>query len=140
MVILWTYNPLERHTRLENEALKSRRKHIIQLQVIVEIVCATSPDLLVVVIQSYIVHYSTLRSKNIWYQMHAFLTFKRYKTLISAVDYCTNDGHVLLSLMSSYKYDKEVVDYTLKQRNSTATSSWRHWSWGIKLLINFLKN
>ncbi|XP_058225957.1 annexin D3-like isoform X4 [Rhododendron vialii] len=52
-VILWTYDPPERDARLANKALKSRKKGITQLQVIVEIACATSPHHLVAVRQAY---------------------------------------------------------------------------------------
>lgn len=52
-MIFWTYDPPERDARLANEALKSRKKSITQLQVIVEIACATSPHHLVAVRQAY---------------------------------------------------------------------------------------
>ncbi|KAL8482703.1 hypothetical protein ACS0TY_025661 [Phlomoides rotata] len=45
--------PTERDARLANEALKSKKKSITQLQVIVEIACASSPHHLVVVRQAY---------------------------------------------------------------------------------------
>lgn len=51
--MLWTYDPAERDARLANEALKSKRKSLTQLQVIVEIACATSPHHLVAVRQAY---------------------------------------------------------------------------------------
>lgn len=51
--MLWTYDPAERDARLANEALKSKRKSITQLQVIVEIACTTSPHHLVAVRQAY---------------------------------------------------------------------------------------
>lgn len=52
-MILWTYDPAERDARLANEALKSKRKSITQLQVIVEIACATSPHHLAEVRRAY---------------------------------------------------------------------------------------
>lgn len=52
-MILWTYDPAERDARLANEALKSKKKGINQLQVIVEIACASTPHHLVAVRQTY---------------------------------------------------------------------------------------
>lgn len=53
-MVLWTYDPPERDARLANEALKSKKKKsITQLQVIVEIACASSPHHLVAVRQAY---------------------------------------------------------------------------------------
>lgn len=52
-VILWTYDPAERDARLANEALKVKNKGIKELQIIVEIACATSPHHLVAVRQAY---------------------------------------------------------------------------------------
>ncbi|KAL8522944.1 hypothetical protein ACS0TY_013047 [Phlomoides rotata] len=52
-VLLCTYDPPERDARLANEALKSKKKSITQLQVIVEIACASSPHHLVAVRQAY---------------------------------------------------------------------------------------
>lgn len=52
-MILWTYDPPERDARLANEALKSRKKSITQLQIIVEIACANTPHHLMAVRQAY---------------------------------------------------------------------------------------
>ncbi|GFZ02613.1 annexin 3 [Actinidia rufa] len=47
------YDPSERDARLANKALKSRKKNITRLQVIVEIACATSPHHLMAVRKAY---------------------------------------------------------------------------------------
>lgn len=52
-MILWSYDPPERDARLVNKALKSKKKDINHLQVIVEIACASSPNHLVAVRQAY---------------------------------------------------------------------------------------
>ncbi|KAG6421818.1 hypothetical protein SASPL_118375 [Salvia splendens] len=91
-VILWTYDPWERDARLANEALKSRRKNLTELQVIAEIACATSPHHLVAVRQAYCsLFHSSLE-----------------EDIISNVSLPLQK--ILLSLVSSYRYDKEAVD------------------------------
>ncbi|KAK4414531.1 Annexin D3 [Sesamum alatum] len=91
-VILWTYDPAERDARLANEALKSRKKSIIQLQVIVEIACASSPHHLVAVRQAYCsLFHSSLE-----------------EDIIANVSPPVQK--ILVSLVSSYRYDKAVVD------------------------------
>ncbi|MBA0596162.1 hypothetical protein Gorai_012993, partial [Gossypium raimondii] len=52
-VILWTYDPSERDARLANEALKSKKKGIKHLEIIVEMSCASSPQHVVAVRQAY---------------------------------------------------------------------------------------
>ena len=52
-VILWTTDPPERDAKLANEALKAKKKGMKQLQVIVEIACASSPNHLQEVRQAY---------------------------------------------------------------------------------------
>lgn len=52
-MILWTTDPAERDAKLANEALKANKKGMKQLQVIVEITCASSPNHLQEVRQAY---------------------------------------------------------------------------------------
>ncbi|CAA3015900.1 annexin D3-like isoform X1 [Olea europaea subsp. europaea] len=52
-VILWAYDPLERDARLANKALKSRRKNITELEVLVEMACTSSPHHLAAVRKAY---------------------------------------------------------------------------------------
>ncbi|CAA0808935.1 Annexin D3 [Striga hermonthica] len=91
-VILWTYDPAERDARLANEALKSKRKSITQLQVIVEIACATSPHHLVSVRQAYCFLFGSSLEEDI----------------ISNISLPVQK--ILVSLVRSYRYDKELVD------------------------------
>ncbi|GFP92445.1 annexin d3 [Phtheirospermum japonicum] len=91
-VMLWTYDPAERDARLANEALKSKRKSITQLQVIVEIACATSPHHLVAVRRSYFSLFGSSLEEDI----------------ISNVSLPVQK--ILVSLVRSYRYDKEAVD------------------------------
>ncbi|KAH7862426.1 hypothetical protein Vadar_004663 [Vaccinium darrowii] len=91
-VILWTYDPPERDARLANKALKSRKKGIAQLQVIVEIACATSPQHLVAVRQAYRSLFDCSLEEDI--TSHVPLPVRK----------------VLVGLVSSYRYDGEVVD------------------------------
>ncbi|KAL8496159.1 hypothetical protein ACS0TY_020031 [Phlomoides rotata] len=94
-VLLWTYDPPERDARLANEALKSKKKSITQLQVIVEIACASSPHHLVAVRQAYCSLFDSSLEEDI----------------ISNVSLPIQK--MLVSLVSSYRYDKEVVDSSL---------------------------
>ncbi|KAK6163032.1 hypothetical protein DH2020_002873 [Rehmannia glutinosa] len=91
-VMLWTYDPSERDARLANEALKSKRKSITQLQIIVEIACATSPHHLVAVRKAYCSLFDSSLEEDI----------------ISNVSLPVQK--ILVSLVSSYRSDKEVVD------------------------------
>ncbi|KAF7139204.1 hypothetical protein RHSIM_Rhsim07G0064900 [Rhododendron simsii] len=91
-VILWTYDPPERDARLANKALKSRKKGITRLQVIVEIACARSPHHLVAVRQAYHSLFNCSLEEDITF--HVPLPVRK----------------VLVGLVSSYRYDKEVVD------------------------------
>lgn len=52
-VVLWTYDPPERDAKLVNEALRSWKKGIREIQVVVEIACASSPNHLIAVRQAY---------------------------------------------------------------------------------------
>jgi hypothetical protein len=52
-VILWTQDPPERDAKLANDLLKTKKKGIKHLQVIVEIACASSPHHLMAVRQAY---------------------------------------------------------------------------------------
>lgn len=91
-VILWTYEPSERDARLANEALKSRKKTITQLQVIVEIACASSPDHLVSVRQAYCGLFNCSLEEDI------------------AANVPMPVQKILIGLVRSYRYDKELVD------------------------------
>ncbi|KAK2986478.1 hypothetical protein RJ640_025488 [Escallonia rubra] len=91
-VILWTSDPPERDARLANEALKSRRKGINQVQVIVELACAYSPHHLVAVRQAYCSLFDCSLEEDI----------------ILYVDLPVRK--ILVGLVRSYRYDKEVVD------------------------------
>ncbi|XP_059312235.1 annexin D3-like [Lycium ferocissimum] len=91
-VMLWTYEPFERDARLANEALKSKKKTITQLQVIVEIACASSPDHLVAVRQAYCGLFNCSLEEDI------------------AANVPTLVQKILVGLVRSYRYDKELVD------------------------------
>nr|XP_016505752.1 PREDICTED: annexin D3-like [Nicotiana tabacum] len=94
-VILWTYEPSERDARLANEALKSKKKTITQLQVIVEIACASSPDHLVAVRQAYCGLFNCSLEEDI------------------AANVPMPVQKILIGLVRSYRYDKELVDPSL---------------------------
>ncbi|KAH1064404.1 hypothetical protein J1N35_029391 [Gossypium stocksii] len=91
-VILWTYDPSERDARLANEALKSKKKGIKHLEIIVEISCASSPQHIVAVRQAY----CTLFDHSLEEDIVASVPPPLRK--------------ILLGLVTSYRYDKEVVD------------------------------
>uniref|UniRef100_A0A5B6Z084 Annexin n=1 Tax=Davidia involucrata TaxID=16924 RepID=A0A5B6Z084_DAVIN len=91
-VILWTYDPPERDARLANEVLKSKKKGINQLQVIVEIACASSPHHLMAVRQAYCSLFDCSLEEDI--TTNVSLPLRK----------------ILVGLVSSYRYDREVVD------------------------------
>ncbi|MCE3050509.1 hypothetical protein HAX54_047403 [Datura stramonium] len=91
-VVLWTYEPSERDARLANEALRSRNRTITQLQVIVEIACASSPDHLVAVRQAYCGLFNCSLEEDI------------------AANVPMPVQKILIGLVRSYRYDKELVD------------------------------
>ncbi|XP_057512536.1 annexin D3-like [Actinidia eriantha] len=100
-VILWMYDPSERDARLANKALKSRKKNIIRLQVIVEIACATSPHHLMAVRKAYCSLFDCSLEEDI--TLHVPVAVRK----------------VLVGLVSSYRCDKELVDLNIA--NSEAT-------------------
>ncbi|PHT41101.1 Annexin D3 [Capsicum baccatum] len=99
-VVLWTYEPSERDARLANEALKSRKKTITQLQVIVEIACASSPDHLVAVRQAY----------------HGLFNCSLEEDIAANVPMPVQK--ILIGLVRSYRYDKELVDPTIANKEA----------------------
>ncbi|KAG5626346.1 hypothetical protein H5410_011564 [Solanum commersonii] len=99
-VVLWTYEPSERDARLANEALKSKKKTITQLQVIVEIACASSPDHLVAVRQTYRGLFNCSLEEDI------------------AANVPMPVQKVLIGLVRSYRYDKELVDHSIANEES----------------------
>ncbi|PHT89094.1 Eukaryotic translation initiation factor 5A-1 [Capsicum annuum] len=100
-VMLWTYEPFERDVRLANEALKSRKKTITRLQVIVEISCASSPNHLIAVRQTY----CGLFNHSLEEDIAENVPIPVHKILIGQV--------------RSYRYDKELVDPDTANAEST---------------------
>ncbi|KAL3537719.1 hypothetical protein ACH5RR_001085 [Cinchona calisaya] len=100
-VILWTYDPAERDARLVNESLKSRKKGIRELQVIVEIACASSPHHLVAVRKAYFSLFDCSLEEDI----------------IANVSIPVQK--ILVGLVSSYRYDKELVSPSVANVEAT---------------------
>ncbi|KDP40509.1 hypothetical protein JCGZ_24508 [Jatropha curcas] len=94
-VILWTYDPPERDAKLANKVLKGKKKGAKQLQVLVEIACANSPHHLQAVRQAYCSLFDCSLEEDI----------------VSAVSLPLRK--LLVGLVSSYRYDKELVDMNL---------------------------
>ncbi|KAI8545950.1 hypothetical protein RHMOL_Rhmol07G0077500 [Rhododendron molle] len=103
-MILWTYDPPERDARLANEALKSRKKSITQLQIIVEIACANTPHHLMAVRQAYCSLFDCSLEEDI--VSNVPLPVRKNFQFNCSLDI----AQVLLGLVSSYRYDKELVD------------------------------
>ncbi|KAF9596867.1 hypothetical protein IFM89_013915 [Coptis chinensis] len=91
-VVLWTLDPHERDAKLANEVLKKSKKNIDHLQVIVEIACSTSPHHLMAVRQSYCSLFDCSLEEDIASNVAAPLK------------------KLLVGLVSSYRYDREVID------------------------------
>lgn len=94
-VILWTYDPAERDARIANAALTSRRKGITELQAIVEIACAASPNHVIAVRKAYCSLFDCSLEEDI----------------ISKVPLPSRK--ILVSLVSSFRHDKQVVDSSI---------------------------
>ncbi|CAI0560244.1 unnamed protein product [Linum tenue] len=91
-MILWTYDPAERDAVLANKALIGKKKGFKQLQVMVEMACATSPHHL----QSVKQIYCTLFDSSLEEDIATHISFPLRK--------------LLGALVRSYRYDKELVD------------------------------
>ncbi|XWS08334.1 hypothetical protein CRYUN_Cryun41cG0070600 [Craigia yunnanensis] len=91
-VILWTYDPSERDARLANASLKSMQKGVKELEILVEMSCASSPQHLVAVRQAYCSLFDCSLEEDIVASVS--MPFKK----------------ILLGLVTSYRYDKELVD------------------------------
>ncbi|XP_021887410.1 annexin D3 [Carica papaya] len=91
-VILWTIDPPERDAKLANEALQKKKIGIKNLKVIVEIACASSPHHLMAVRQAY----------------SSLFDCSLEEDIVSAVPPLI--AKVLVALVRSYRYDKELVD------------------------------
>ncbi|XP_061349578.1 annexin D3 [Gastrolobium bilobum] len=91
-IILWTYDPPERHAKLAKDALKARWKGIKELQVLVEIACASTPNHLMAVRQAYCSLFDCSLEEDI----------------IASVSQPLKK--LLVGLVSSYRYDKVAVN------------------------------
>ncbi|KAL8154327.1 hypothetical protein V2J09_012087 [Rumex salicifolius] len=96
-VILWTYDPAERDAGLANKALKTRRKGVKEYQVFVEIACASSSNHLAAVRQAY----CSLFDCSLEEEIVANVPLPLRKLLVR--------------LVSSYRYDNQVVDIVLAE-------------------------
>ncbi|XP_057976619.1 annexin D3 [Malania oleifera] len=99
-VTLWAYDPPERDAKLAKDALKTK-KSIKHLQVIVEIACASSPNHLMAVRQAYCCLFDCSLEEDITSSVSQSL------------------GKLLVGLVSSYRYDRQMVDQSIA--NSEAT-------------------
>ncbi|XP_022967125.1 annexin D3-like [Cucurbita maxima] len=90
--VLWAYDPAERDARMAHEALRSYKKGIHELQVLVEIACATSPHHLMAVRQAYCSLYDCSLEEDIFSSVSMPLR------------------KLLVGLVSSFRHDKEVVE------------------------------
>ncbi|CAN1316389.1 Annexin D3 [Linum perenne] len=102
-IIMWTYDPAERDAILANEALKGGKSipSVKQLQVIVEIACSNDSHHLQSVKQAY----SSLFGSSLEEDIASLLSLPLRK--------------VLVGLVRSYRYDKELVDMNIAQSESS---------------------
>ncbi|PRQ55140.1 putative annexin [Rosa chinensis] len=94
-VILWTYDPPERDAKVARDALMKKKKGIKHLKVLVEIACASSPQHLMAVRQVY----GSLFECSLEEDIASTLSLPLRK--------------LLLGLVSSYRYDRQVVDSSI---------------------------
>lgn len=91
-VILWMHDPPERDAKLAKKALETKNKGIKQLQVLVEISCASSPHHLMAVRQVY----GSLFECSLEEDIASTVSLPLRKLLVG--------------LVSSYRYDRQLVD------------------------------
>lgn len=94
-VILWTYDPSERDARQVNKLLNTKEIGRNELQVIVEICCASSPHHLLAVRKCYCSLYGCSLEEDIYDKAPPSVR------------------KILIGLVSSFRFDKEVVDLDL---------------------------
>ncbi|KNA17071.1 hypothetical protein SOVF_082840 [Spinacia oleracea] len=100
-ILLWTNDPPERDARLINDALKAKKKGVKDLHVIVEVACASSPHHLMAVRKAYCSLFDCSVEEDIASNIQLPLR------------------KILVRLVSSYRYDKEVVDMTVAKLEAT---------------------
>ncbi|MED6205302.1 hypothetical protein PIB30_016487 [Stylosanthes scabra] len=91
-VIMWSRDPAERHAKLAHDALKVRWKAIKELQILVEISCASTPNHLINVRQVY----CSLFDRSLEEDIIANVSPPLHK--------------ILVGLVSSYRYDKVIAN------------------------------
>lgn len=91
-IVLWTCDPAERDAKFARDALKVKRKGIKQLQILVEIACASSPNHLMAVRQAYCSLFDCSLEEDIIASVSQPLT------------------KILVGLVSSYRHDKVTVN------------------------------
>ncbi|XP_042515817.1 annexin D3-like [Macadamia integrifolia] len=99
-VIMWTMDPSERDAKLANKSLR-KKKGVDHLQVIIEIACASTPEHLIAVRQAYCSLYNCSLEEDI--TSNVSLPLRK----------------LLLCLVSSYRYNREVVDANLAHSEAT---------------------
>eukprot|EP00261_Vitis_vinifera_P016722 XP_010645991.1 PREDICTED: annexin D3 isoform X2 [Vitis vinifera] len=97
----WMEEPPERDAKLVEKTLKRGKAGITQLQVIVEIACASSPNHLMAVRQAYCSLFDC--------SLEEAITSKVSSSL----------QKLLLGLVSSYRYDRELVDLNVAKSEAT---------------------
>ncbi|XP_015937059.1 annexin D3 [Arachis duranensis] len=91
-VIMWTQDPAERDAKVAREAMKGRWKGIKELQVLVEISCASTPNHLMAVRQAY----CSLFDCSLEEDIHASVSPPLQK--------------ILVGLVRSFRYDKVIAN------------------------------
>ncbi|KAL2979619.1 hypothetical protein AAZX31_13G182000 [Glycine max] len=100
-VILWSYDPPERHAGLAKDALKAKKKGTKHLQVLVEIACASTPNHLVAVRQAYCSLFDCSLEEDIIASVAPPLK------------------KLLVSLVSSFRYDKVAVNLEVAKEEAS---------------------
>ncbi|KAF1899371.1 hypothetical protein Lal_00019499 [Lupinus albus] len=120
-IILWTQDPAERDAKLANAGLKAKRKGIKELQILVEIACASNPNHLVAVRKAY----CSLFHCSLEEDIVASVSQPLRKVRTSSFSQTSRNGNgpgrgqLLLGLVSSYRYDKVTVNLEVAKSEST---------------------
>ncbi|KAI3697826.1 hypothetical protein L6452_30923 [Arctium lappa] len=124
-VILWTYNPAERDARLVNTALKSNKKGVNEVQVIVEISCASSPHHLLAVRQSYCSLFQCSPEEDIIANappalqkiLVGLVSSFRFDGAVVDLDVANDEADKLQEAISLKQLDQDMVVWILSTRN-----------------------
>ncbi|MED6125577.1 hypothetical protein PIB30_069741 [Stylosanthes scabra] len=124
-VIMWSKDPAERHAKLAYDALKVKWKGIKQLQILVEISCASTPNHLMHVRQAYCSLYDCSLEEHIvasvspplWKILVGLVSSYRYDKVIANLEVAKAEASKLHEAITKKKLDDDHIVWILSTRN-----------------------